>query len=384
MFVAYLLVALAALLYLGQRYALSHWQRSGFPQMSASFPFGNLLDVVLRRRSFGLHMHHLYGQSVEHPLLVGIYFFLRPALLIKDAALVRRILTQDFSAFHDRGTFHNPQIDPLSGHMFNMCGTEWRRMRAKLTPTFTSGKLRTMMPMILVEGENLKRYLAEPARSRQVIQMKELLDKYALNIIASVGFGLDVDTLADPHHEFLQIEKIVNGPGLLNSARLAFAFLCPSVLNLFRTHANCDEALDYFRTMTRETFEYRQRHGVVRKDFAQLLLQLHSTGELGADGDWAVRQATSATATETPRLTIDECAAQSYLFYLAGFDTSSSALCYTLFELVRNPALLKRLQREIDETLERHGGEITYDAIHEMQYLEWCICGTERTPVRSP
>lgn len=373
-----LVVALVTLLYVGQRYALSHWQRNGFPSIPAAFPLGNLLDVFLRRRSFGLHMNHLYQQSVDHPMLVGIYFFLRPALLIKDAALVRRILTQDFHAFHDRGTFHNPQVDPLSGHMFNMCGAEWRAMRSKLTPTFTAGKLRSMLPMILAEGENLKRYLIEPAKHREVVQMKELLDKYALNIIASVGFGLEVDTIGDPQHEFLQIEKIVNGPGLMNSVRLALAFLCPSVLNAFRMSANCDEAREYFREMTRKTFEHRQRNAVVRKDFAQLLLQLHQAGELAADGDWNVRgdtATTSTTPTELPRMSIDECAAQSYLFYLAGFDTSSSALCYTLYELVRNPTLLKRLQREIDETLERHGGIITYDAIQEMQYMEWCICG---------
>lgn len=156
--------------------------------------------------------------------------------------------------------------------------------------------------------------------------------------------------------------------------------LCPrSVLNFFGTHANCEEARDYFIDMTTKTFEYRERNNVERKDFVQLLLQLRNSGEVGADGDWTIRKKASDAEAKSDAgnklLTIEQCAAQLYLFYLAGFDTSSSALAFTLFELVRNPLLLKKLQREIDETLERHNNEITYDAIAEMKYMEMCING---------
>lgn len=93
------------------------------------------------------------------------------------------------------------------------------------------------MSTILLEGENLKAHLAGSAKRREVVPFKELLDRYSLNIIVNVSFGINVDTIGYPDHEFTHIEKIVNGPGLLNSARLVFAFLCPSVLELFRTHA---------------------------------------------------------------------------------------------------------------------------------------------------
>lgn len=104
----------------------------------------------------------------------------------------------------------------------------------------------------------------------------------------------------------------------------------------------------------------------------QLLLQLRNSGQVSADGDWKLQQ----TAADVPKsLSLDDCAAQTFLFYTAGFDTSSSALTYCLYELVRNPLVMRKLQLEIDETLARHGGEITYDAIHEMHYLELCILG---------
>lgn len=198
--------------------------------------------------------------------------------------------------------------------------------------------------------------------------------RYSLNIIASVGFGLDVDTIKNPDHEFVQIEEIVNGPGLINSLRLLFAFLCPSVLKFFNTYANPMIARSYFVSMVSDTFEHREKNNIIRKDFMQLLMQLRNAGKVSEDGDWAVRKS-DALAGGAKALTIEECAAQSYLFYLAGFDTSSSALTYCLYELVRNPELLRKVQKEIDETLGRHNDEISYEAIQEMKYLELCILG---------
>lgn len=100
------------------------------------------------------------------------------------------------------------------------------------------------------------------------------------------------------------------------------------------------------------------------------MMQLRNNGQVSEDGDWAVGKIGGMKA-----LTIDECAAQSYLFYLAGFDTSATTFAYCLYELVRNPDIMKHLQKEIDETLSRHNNEITYEAIQEMTYLELCLLG---------
>lgn len=135
-----------------------------------------------------------------------------------------------------------------------------------------------------------------------------------------------------------------------------------------------EKVSDYFINITRATFEYRERNKVVRKDFMQLLLQLRNAGKVGNDGDWNVNNSTNAAKS----LTIEECAAQTFLFYVAGYDTSSSALTYALYELARNQPLLRRVQAEIDECLERHNQELTYDCIQEMKLLEWCILGKTR------
>lgn len=61
---------------------------------------------------------------------------------------------------------------------------------------------------------------------------------------------------------------------------------------------------------------------------------------------------------------------QVFVFLVAGFDTSSTAMSFALFELAKNPDIQLKLQRDIDDTLERHNNEWTYECVQDMKYLE--------------
>lgn len=171
-------LAAATMVWLWLRHVYSFWAREGQPHLRPTIPFGNLADVIMRRSSFGINLYNLYRASADSTLFTGIYLLYRPALLILDADVAHDMLTENFNSFHDRGTFHSPQHDPLTSHLFNMTGDTWRTYRAKLTPTFTAGKLRSMMSTILAEGENLRRYMQPMAAGRQVVKMKCLVDRW--------------------------------------------------------------------------------------------------------------------------------------------------------------------------------------------------------------
>lgn len=118
----------------------------------------------------------------------------------------------------------------------------------------------------------------------------------------------------------------------------------------------------------------REREHIMRKDFMQFLIQIRNAGCINADdSDWRIDGGAESTKT----LSIEQCAAQVFLFYLAGFDTSASVAAYTVFETSRNRRVLELLQHEIDETLARHSGELTYEGIAEMKYLELCVMGKQ-------
>lgn len=74
-------------------------------------------------------------------------------------------------------------------------------------------------------------------------------------------------------------------------------------------------------------------------------------------------------------LTLNEIAAQSFVFFAAGFETSSTTLTFCMYELAKNQHIQELVHKEIDRVLAEHNGKITYESITDMKYLEACIDG---------
>lgn len=130
----------------------------------------------------------------------------------------------------------------------------------------------------------------------------------------------------------------------------------------------------YMIDIVKSTMEYREKNNVTRKDFVQLLMEIQKTGRV-SDGDSFGADNNKATAATGKTFTVEQCAAQVALFYLAGFDTTASTISYSLYELSRKPQLLKRAQHEIDEIMAKYNNNITYEMINEMTFLESCVSG---------
>lgn len=175
------LTVLALLLYYIIKRRYSFWQRHGVPFVKPTFPFGNLKGV-------GKEFHFcevaikFYNENKHRSPFVGIYFFLSPVVLLTDLDLVKSVMAKDFSVFHERRFYHNEKDDPLSAHLFAIDGTKWKNLRTKLTPTFTSGKMKFMFGTVLEIGERLSERLNaivnESANQCVEIEMKNYWARY--------------------------------------------------------------------------------------------------------------------------------------------------------------------------------------------------------------
>jgi hypothetical protein len=75
----------------------------------------------------------------------------------------------------------------------------------------------------------------------------------------------------------------------------------------------------------------------------------------------------------------EDIVSQAIIFFLAGFDTASTVLCFICHQLATHPDIQTRLQEEIDKTLQENGGKFTYEAIHGMKYLDMVVSGENRS-----
>ena len=132
------------------------------------------------------------------------------------------------------------------------------------------------------------------------------------------------------------------------------------------------------KDIVQRTIEHREKHGVMRKDLLQLLIQLRNTGKISDDNDeiWSIE----STADNLKSMSIEMITAQMFLFYVAGSETTAATTSFTLYEMAMYPEILKKAQAEVDECLNKHNikpdGKYTYESIKDMKYLDLCVTGT--------
>ncbi|KAH8242258.1 hypothetical protein KR038_000106 [Drosophila bunnanda] len=370
-----LLIGAATLLYVYLKWTFSYWDRKGIPTTGVSIPFGILESVKQGKRSFGMAIYDAYNSTKEP--VIGMYLTLRPALLVREAQLAHDILVKDFPSFHDRGVYVDEENDPMSAGLFQMEGSNWKTLRTKLSPSFTSGKLKAMFETSNAVGDkmiaHLRKQLPKSGDAHEV-ELKSLMATYAIDIIASTIFGLEVDSFEDPNNEFVSISKKLNRNNFEDIVRGAASFLYPGLEKFFVRIGWKQEANERMRELSNRTVDLREKNNIVRKDLLQLLLQLRNQGQISSDDSfWSAENSNKGLKS----MSKDLIAGQLFLFFVAGYETTASTSAFTLYELTQNPEALARAQEDVRQAIETHGG-LNYDAIADMKYLEACVLETAR------
>lgn len=68
-------------------------------------------------------------------------------------------------------------------------------------------------------------------------------------------------------------------------------------------------------------------------------------------------------------------AANCFIFFAAGFETTASTICYCLYELAMNQEIQIKLRRKIMKKLNKNNGKLSYDILSDMKYMEMVING---------
>lgn len=116
-------------------------------------------------------------------------------LVVSDPDILRSIFVKDFDHFGNRSAFKIPKSDVLFGKMlFVLQGEKWKILRSKLSPTFTTGKIKRLFPVFNASGKKLVKYLeAEIAQnpSEGETDLNEGYSKFTMDVIASAVIGID-------------------------------------------------------------------------------------------------------------------------------------------------------------------------------------------------
>lgn len=133
---------------LGYKYLTYHydkWKKLGVPHLEPKLLFGNFGDTILGHAPLINLIQTLYNRYRCNRYF-GVYSGRHPTLVLCDPELVHTVMVRDFAHFYDRIPNKTSfKHDHLFDHLVNLRGAEWKAIRAKLTPTFSAAKLKSML-----------------------------------------------------------------------------------------------------------------------------------------------------------------------------------------------------------------------------------------------
>jgi len=349
----------------------TYWERKGVPYEKPLPLIGNMKGIGSKYHFRDINQR-IYDQFKGKAPFAGMYTFIRRTALITDLDLIKQVMIKDFNYFQDRGGFSNPRDDPLTGHLFSLEGDEWRSMRHKLSPVFTSGKMKLMTGVIVEVGQRLGDAMDKAVKEAKVddgnVEIKDLCARFTTDVIGSCAFGLECHSLQDPNAEFRQKGRDIFTKRRHSQIVEAFLFTNAKLAKLLRMKVLTNDTTDFFLSAVKNTVDYRLKNGIKRNDFIDQLI------EIRAEDQKAAKKGKGIDLSKG--LTLEQMAAQAFVFFVAGFETSSSTMSYCLYELALQPEIQMRVRDEIESVLaNEEGGKLNYDALGRMSYLDQVVAG---------
>lgn len=313
---------------------------------------------------------------------MGLYDFRTPFFFIRDPDLAKLICVKEFNNFTDHLYTINENIDPLlCSALISLSGKKWRYMRSTLSPMFTGSKMRLMQNLVTDTTKSAIQTVANKVIGTQTdegLEMKEFFSKFTIDIIASCAFGLKVDTFENPENDFKKIaNETMNPSGFLIVFKFFFLYFVPKLMKILNISLLSHHTKSFFRSTVNETMEYREKNNIVRPDMIHLLMEAqkgkltHEAKNDQDEGFAVVEESEVGRSKVMTKWTNDELVAQCLLFFLAGFDTTSTTLSFCAYELAVNPEIQENLRDEIRKVeVSLNGQHLTYEDLLKIKLLD--------------
>ncbi|KAJ8944236.1 hypothetical protein NQ314_009513, partial [Rhamnusium bicolor] len=341
-----------------------YWKIRGLPYIKPTIPFGNFENPYRRTISLSDKFIQMYKEAKSKGWKhFGIYMMATPMYFVTDLEIVKCIMTRDFQHFVDRGIYTNEKDNPIGCHLFALGGKKWRNLRVKLTPTFTSGKLKAMFQTLIDCGLALEQCIEEHIDTKEAVDIKNVLGCFTTDVIGTCAFGLECNSFKEPNSPFRIYGSKFLTTTKLQSLRNLFSANFPNLARALGVPSVSKEISDFYTKVVEETVAYREQNNYSRNDFLQLLIDMKNKRE----------PEENELEGDEKALTMNQIVAQSFIFFIGGYETSSTTMTFALFELASHQDIQDKVREEINTVLERHENKITYDALTEMKYMSQVI-----------
>ena len=331
-----------------------------------------------------IELYKKYGK------LYGTYDRRLPIFNISDPEVIRNIMIRDFRHFVDRKEAASHRISKL--FLTFLKGSEWKRARNIMTPTFTSAKMKAMMSLMNECVDTLVKSLTKKAKNKEYVDVKDVFGFYTIDVIAKCAFATDTKVQEIGYEsEFMTYAVKFMIP---TKWKMLVTMMVPKFLWPLFLKAAGGETINYMEDIVRNILQQRLKNsstGRSYKDLLQLMIDAMKEKSLqDSQEDTTTKDAESYHVNEDANnnikddlkrsgtLSEDELVANAVLVVAAGYETTSTLLTYASYSLAMNPEKQQKLREEILSAYEAAGNKINYEDLSTLKYLDSVICETLR------
>ncbi|XP_062388941.1 cytochrome P450 3A40-like [Sardina pilchardus] len=304
----------------------------------------------------------------------GIFEGRSPMLMVLDTGVIKTVMVKEFyTSFTNRrkGQFSGALADAIT----SVEDEKWKRIRNSLSPTFTSGRMREVFPIAARYADNLIEYIKK-LNLKESINIKDLFGLYNMDVLTSASFSVETDSINNPNDPFVaNVKKLMNfNP--LNPVFL-ITILFPSLvpyLEKLGISLFSPAIVDYLFSSIQKIREQHQDNEHERVDFLQLMIRSQISDEEAEK---------SSKDRPVKGLTDHEILSQSFIFIIAGYETTRTTLASITYNIATNPDVLSKLVEEIDSMFPNNA-PVTYEKLMNLEYLDMVINESMRVWTPAP
>ncbi|KAJ0297131.1 hypothetical protein COL516b_011037 [Colletotrichum fioriniae] len=291
-------------------------------------------------------MHNAFllsGQGKKNPYTFEVSLMGSRTIFTADPENIRAMLATQFNEFGKGQRFRTDWFELMGNSIFNIDGDAWHTSRQRLRSLFTRQRVSDLVC--------LERHIQDmlPALAGgQVVDIKDVLSRFALDVSADFSLGRQVDSLTSKEHDavFEAFERIRHTQSLIER-------LGP--LNLLVPRRKFRKDLE-----TLNKFMGPSIDKAISMSDAELA-EMDKT-----DHGWTLLHACAGVSRDA-RYLRDEMVS----ILIAGRDTTATTMSWAFYELAKNPEVLAELRREIVNKLGAGAGARlpTYDDLKSMTFV---------------
>lgn len=270
--VLFLLLLATIYLYMSRHYG--YWKKRGIPHHKPKPFFGTFKDMAMFKTAPGEFLANMYNKTTD--IVYGTYAFHQPYLIIRQPELIKNILVKDFNYFTDRTIGDNHRDDPSGTYnLFIIKNPDWKTLRTKLTPTFSSGKIKQMFTLMQENGVELVSFLKKVInKGSGEGEAKDISAKYTTDVIMNCVFGIKANCLTDEDSPFRIAGKKILTFNYKRAVQFFSYFFVPSIVKPLRFKFIDGEASGFLRKVFNDSMKQRMDSGIQRNDLIDVLIKI--------------------------------------------------------------------------------------------------------------